>query len=167
MWLVGAAMTLVNTALQFFFRAEFGGGDAWKYGIRMNTVSWAFTLLVGLVLLMRGEAIARAVFPHEESIAVDVDAHTLQAIGFSMLAVYLAIGALSGVATGLYGILARRPDESANYVWPKTGEHFAGALVELLAAAVLFFGTPRLVRFARRLQEPWTSTKDESPDPAP
>lgn len=159
MWLVDAAMSLVNTALQFVFQ-EFGDRSLWMYAIRMNTVSWAVGLLIGLVLVRRGEAIARALFPKEESVALDLDAPKLQAIGFSIVAVYLAIGGLRDLATGLYPLLARRTNETLRNALPASNEHFVGALVQLAAAVALFFGVPRLTRFARRLQEPWTATPD-------
>ena len=169
LWLVDAAVSLVNTALQFF-TSSFGDRDVWKYAVRMNTLSWVLTSLIGLLLLVRGEAIARALFPKEESVAIDVDAATLQSIGFSLLAAYLAIGALRGIATGLYAVLARRFDESARNINAsvKSGEYFVGSLVQLGLAVWLFVGTPRLVRLVRRLQEPWTSPDGGvPPEPAP
>ncbi len=163
LWIVDAAVGLANTALQYFTRS-IGDPDVWKYATRMNTLSWVITSLIGIILLARSEAIARVLCPREESVAVAVDAATLQSIGFSLLAAYLAIGALRGVGTGLYSVLARRYDESARNIASRGSDYFVGSLVQLGLSLWLFLGTPRLVRFVRRLQEPWAAPAGDGPE---
>lgn len=162
MWLVDALTRLVNTGLQMLQAQSESNPSLWMYAVRSNTLSWVFGLLVGLVLMRHGDRIARAVFPKEEGVALDVDVQELQTIGFSMLAAYFALAALRGIVVGLYGILTKPPGEHMEHVWERNREHFVGSLVELVAAVLLFFGTPALVRFMRRLQEPWTAAGTDS-----
>jgi hypothetical protein len=162
MWLVDAVVSLINLATQYLSPDFAGDRNLWKYAVRMNTISWAFAVVISIVLVRSAEAIARALFPREESVSAVPDAPALQTAGFSLLAVYLGIWGLRDVGTGLYALLAPRGDDP-RFQSPRNPEHFVGAIVQLGAAIWLFVGTPRLVRFVGRLQEPWTAPKGAPP----
>lgn len=158
MWLFNGSVSLVNTTLQYFGR-ESGQPSLWNYTVRTNTIAWMFWALFVIVLLRFANAIARMLFPTEESLAIAIDASTLQTVGFTLLAVYLGIHALRDVALELYALLAGR-GQDARFLPPGKPERLAGAVVQLCAAVWLLFGTQRLLRFLRSFQEPLTSPAD-------
>ncbi len=119
------------------------------------TINAALSFAAGAALLVWSRPVAASLFPSPQELSIAATAPELQEVGFSLLAVYFAIEALSRIGGLTYTALQHEAwqDESRlEYLWRMNREGVISASVTLLAAIVLFFGSAQLAAFWHRVR---------------
>ena len=95
-------------------------------------------------------------FPNVEgSLSVAATSRELQEVGFSLLAIYFGLGAVSRLAGLIYQFARIRPiDDQSSFsqLAERTPQNLVSTAVQLLAWVVLFFGARGLASFWRRVR---------------
>ena len=138
-----------------FFAAQTADSHS-RHIILGNTVVELVWLVLGCVLFVKNEQIGAALFPDlQGELSIAATSSELQEVGFSLIAVYFGVGAISRLAGLIYQFARATPfDDQSRF--SRLAERNPEALVttgaQLLVCLMLFFGSQALAGFWRRVR---------------
>lgn len=151
-WVVG---TVTSMATMLVFATHATNGES-RHIFVSNFVVGVVWIVLGCVLFFQNERLAAALFPKTEGeLAIAATSQELQAVGFSLLAIYFGCHAVSRLAGILYEFV-RTPtfgDQSRfSGLAQNNPENLVTTAAQLIVAVILFFGSKGLSAFWNRVR---------------
>jgi len=113
-------------------------------------------LVLGCFLFFKSDQVADALFPTlDDELSINTTSRELQEVGFSLIAIYFAVGAVSRLAGLIYVFARAVPVEGQSRfteVAQRNPENLIAMTAQLLVCIVLFFGTQGLANFWQRVR---------------